>query len=82
MFPFILGLLMGLVGVLILLSALTTPLAEGDQILPKSMVWRGFGARRSTLIRSAILAAGVTVAGCLQFSVVLNVPFPLFRWGI
>jgi Tripartite tricarboxylate transporter TctB family len=113
MFPFILGLLMGLVGILIMVSALTTSMAEGEQILPENMEWRGWicilagpllfilfgkffgmaaatfacvfvsalGDRTATVIQSAILAAGVTVAGCFLFSVVLNVPFPLFHWG-
>jgi hypothetical protein len=39
------------------------------------------GDKTSTLKNSAILAAGITVAGCFLFSYVLKVPFPLFRWG-
>lgn len=39
------------------------------------------GDRTSTIKGSAILAAGVTFFGCLLFSYVLKLPFPLFRWG-
>ncbi|HLG85382.1 MAG TPA: tripartite tricarboxylate transporter TctB family protein [Bradyrhizobium sp.] len=39
------------------------------------------GDRTATLKGSAILAACITVGGCLLFSYVLKVPFPLFRWG-
>ena len=39
------------------------------------------GDRTSTVKGSAMLAAGVTFFGCLLFSYVLKVPFPLFRWG-
>jgi hypothetical protein len=39
------------------------------------------GDRTATLKESAILAAGVTVAGAFLFSYILKVPFPLFRWG-
>lgn len=39
------------------------------------------GDRTSTLKSSAILAAGVTFFGCLLFSYILQLPFPIFRWG-
>jgi Tripartite tricarboxylate transporter TctB family len=39
------------------------------------------GDRTSTLKSSAILAAGVTFFGVLLFSYVLQLPFPIFRWG-
>jgi hypothetical protein len=39
------------------------------------------GDRTATLKESAMLAAGITVAGAVLFSYVLKVPFPLFRWG-
>lgn len=38
------------------------------------------GDRTATLKGSTVLAAVVTVAGCLLFSFVLKVPFPLYRW--
>jgi Tripartite tricarboxylate transporter TctB family len=113
MFPFMLGIIMTFVGVLIFIVGLVTPLEAGEKILPDSMEWRGwacilagplmfilFGAyfgmaagtftcvfvaalgdKTATLKGSAILAAGITVAGCLLFAYVLKVPFPLFRWG-
>ncbi len=39
------------------------------------------GDRTSTLKGSALLAAGVTFFGTLLFSYVLQLPFPMFRWG-
>ena len=39
------------------------------------------GDKTSNIKNSAILAAGITVAGCFLFSYVLKVPFPLFRCG-
>jgi uncharacterized membrane protein len=39
------------------------------------------GDRTSTLKGSLLLAAGVTFFGCLLFSYVLQLPFPIFRWG-
>ena len=39
------------------------------------------GDRQSTLKSSAILALCITVPGCLLFSYVLQLPFPLFRLG-
>jgi uncharacterized membrane protein len=42
MFPFMLGILMIFVGILIFISGLMTPLEEGEQILPDSMEWRGW----------------------------------------
>ena len=114
MFPFMLGILMTFVGVLIFISGLMTPLDEGERILPQTMEWRGWacilagplmfilfgeffgmvaatfmcvfvsalGDRTATVKGSAILGAGVTIAGAFLFSYVLKVPFPLFRWGL
>jgi Tripartite tricarboxylate transporter TctB family len=114
MFPFMLGILMTFVGILIFITGLMTPLEAGERILPQTMEWRGWacilagplmfilfgeffgmvaatfmcvfvsalGDRTATLKGSAILAAGVTVAGAFLFSYVLKVPFPLFRWGL
>ena len=42
MFPFMLGILMSFVGVLIFISGLMTPLEEGERILPQTMEWRGW----------------------------------------
>ena len=42
MFPFMLGILMTFVGVLIFIQGLLTPLEEGERILPESMEWRGW----------------------------------------
>lgn len=42
MFPFILGILLIFVGVLIFVSGLITPLEDGERILPDSMEWRGW----------------------------------------
>jgi hypothetical protein len=42
MFPFMLGIIMTFVGVLIFISGLVTPLEEGERILPDSMEWRGW----------------------------------------
>jgi uncharacterized membrane protein len=42
MFPFMLGILMIFVGMLIFISGLMTPIEEGEQILPDSMEWRGW----------------------------------------
>src|SRR5438309_560569 len=42
MFPFILGILLTFVGILIFVSGLITPLKEGERILPESMEWRGW----------------------------------------
>jgi hypothetical protein len=39
------------------------------------------GDRTSTVKSSALLALGITFFGCLLFSYVLKIPFPLFRWG-
>jgi hypothetical protein len=40
------------------------------------------GDRDSTLKSSASLAAGVTFFGCLLFSYLLQLPFPIFRWDL
>jgi hypothetical protein len=42
MFPFMLGILMTFVGMLIFISGLVTPLEDGERILPDSMEWRGW----------------------------------------
>jgi Tripartite tricarboxylate transporter TctB family len=42
MFPFMLGILMTFIGVLIFVQGLLTPLEEGERILPESMEWRGW----------------------------------------
>ena len=42
MFPFMLGILMTFVGILIFISGLVTPLEDGERILPDSMEWRGW----------------------------------------
>jgi len=113
MFPFLLGIVLTFVGVLIFSTALTTPYDETERILPDSMEWRGWGCilagpvmfiifgeffgmmpaifscvfvsalgdRTATLKASLILAAGVTICGSLLFSYVLQLPFPLFKWG-
>jgi uncharacterized membrane protein len=39
------------------------------------------GDRTSTVKNAAILALGVTFFGVLLFSYVLQLPFPIFRWG-
>lgn len=113
MFPFILGIVLTFVGILIFGTALVTPLGEDETILPKNKEWIGWGCilagpilfiimgeffgmvpatfscvfvsalgdRTSTLKGSALLAAGVTFFGTLLFSYVLQIPFPMFRWG-
>jgi hypothetical protein len=113
MFPFILGILLTFIGILIFGTGVITPLAD-ERILPESMEWRGWacilagpimfiifgkafgmvaatfmcvfvsalGDRNATWRGSAMLAAGITVAGTLLFSYVLKVPFPPFRWGL
>lgn len=42
MFPFILGILLTFVGILIFISGLMTPLEGDERILPESMEWRGW----------------------------------------
>ncbi len=42
MFPFILGILLTFVGILIFVSGVITPLDAGERILPESMEWRGW----------------------------------------
>jgi hypothetical protein len=113
MFPFILGVVLTFIGILILGTALVTPLGEDEHILPRQKEWRGWGCilagpilfillgeffgmapatfgcvfisalgdRTATLKGTVILAASVTVVGCLLFSYVLQLPFPLFRLG-
>jgi len=113
MFPFMLGIILTFVGILIFGTGVITPLEDGERILPESMEWRGWacilagpimfiifgklfglvaatfmcvfvsalGDRNATWKGSAMLAAGITVAGTLLFSYVLKVPFPPFRWG-
>lgn len=113
MFPFILGIVLTFLGILIFGTALITPLGEDEHILPKNKEWRGWGCilagpmlfiifgeffgmvagtfacvfvsalgdRTATLKSSFLLAAGVTFFGVLLFSYVLQIPFPMFRWG-
>ena len=113
MFPFILGIVLTFIGVLILGTALVTPLSDDEAILPKNREWVGWGCilagpilfiifgeffgmvagtfscvfvsalgdRAATLKSSLVLAAGVTFFGVLLFSYVLQLPFPMFRWG-
>jgi hypothetical protein len=113
MFPFILGVVLTFVGILIFGTALATPLGEDESILPKNKEWRGWacilagpilfiifgeffglapatftcvfisalGDRTATLRGTVILSAGVTFVGCLIFGYVLQLPFPIFRWG-
>lgn len=42
MFPLMLGLMMVLVGALIFVTGLATPLKEGERVLPAAMEWRGW----------------------------------------
>ncbi len=113
MFPFLLGVVLTFVGLLILAAAVATPLSDDEAILPKNREWVGWGCilagpvlfivfgqllglaaatfacvfvsalgdRESTLKSSAILAVCVTVVGCLIFGYLLQLPFPIFRWG-
>ncbi len=113
MFPFLLGIVLTFVGIMIFGTALATPLGEDEHILPKNKEWRGWGCilagpilfiilgeffgmvpatfacvfvsalgdRESTLKNSFLLAAGVTFFGVLLFSYLLQIPFPMFRWG-
>jgi hypothetical protein len=113
MFPFILGIVLTFVGILIFGTALATPLGEDEHILPRNKEWRGWGCilagpilfiifgeflgmvagtfacvfvsalgdRTATLKSAFLLAAGVTFFGVLLFSYVLQIPFPMFRWG-
>ncbi len=113
MFPFLLGIVLTLIGLMIFGVALVTPLGEDERILPKNKEWRGWGCilagpilfiilgeffgmvpatfacvfvsamgdRESTLKNSFLLAAGVTFFGVLLFSYLLQIPFPMFRWG-
>ena len=43
MFPFILGIVLTFVGILIFGTALVTPLGEDEHILPRQREWRGWG---------------------------------------
>jgi len=113
MFPFLLGIVLTFLGVMIFGTALATPLGEDEHILPKQKEWRGWGCiqagpilfiilgeffgmvpatfacvfvsalgdREATLKTSFLLAAGITFFGVLLFSYVLQIPFPMFRWG-
>ena len=42
MFPFMLGILLTFVGILIFGTGVLTPLADNERILPESMEWRGW----------------------------------------
>ncbi len=113
MFPFILGVTLTFVGVLIFGTAVVTPLEPDEHILPRQKEWLGWfcilagpvlfiimgeffgmaaatfscvfvsalGDRESTWLSSAILGVCITIPGCLLFSYVLQLPFPLFRWA-
>ena len=113
MFPFILGIVLTVIGALILGTAVVTPLSDNERILPTNKEWLGWGCilagpilfifvgeffgmapatfacvfvsalgdRESTLKSSFLLALCVTVVGCFLFSYILQLPFPLFRWG-
>jgi hypothetical protein len=113
LFPFMLGIALTLVGAMIFVAGVRTPLADGDRILPDRMEWRGWacilagplmfvlfgvyfgllaatfmcvlvsalGDRTATLRGSAVLAVCVTAAGAFLFNYILQVPFPLYRWG-
>jgi len=43
MFPFILGVVLTFIGILIFGTAMVTPLGEDEAILPKNKEWRGWG---------------------------------------
>jgi uncharacterized membrane protein len=113
MFPFILGVVLTVIGALILGTAVVTPLSDNERIMPTNKEWLGWGCilagpilfiifgeffgmapatfmcvfvsalgdRESTLKSSAGLALAVTVVGCAIFGYVLQLPFPIFRWG-
>ncbi len=114
MFPFMLGVMMVIVGAMIFATGMATALDKEDRILPAVMEWRGWacilagplmfilfgiffgmaaatftcvfvsalGDKTASLKSSAVLAACITIVGCLLFSYVLKVPFPLFRWEV
>lgn len=113
MFPFILGIVLTFIGVLILGTAALTPLGENERIMPVNREWVGWGCilagpilfiifgeffglapatfmcvfvsalgdRESTIKSSLLLAFCVTIVGCAIFGYVLQLPFPIFRWG-
>ena len=113
MFPFLLGIVLTFIGLMIFGTALATPLGEDEHILPRQKEWRGWGCilagpilfiilgeffgmvpatfscvfvsalgdREATLKNSFLLAAGITIVGVFLFSYVLQVPFPMVRWG-
>ena len=113
MFPFLLGIVLTFLGLVIFGTAVVTPLGEDEHILPRQKEWRGWGCilagpimfiilgeffgmvpatfscvfvsalgdRDATVKNSFLLAAGITVVGVFLFSYVLQVPFPMFRWG-
>jgi len=113
MFPFLLGILLTLLGLVILASGILTPLGEDEHILPKQKEWKAWacilagpvsfivageylgmvpatfscvvisamGDREATWKGSILLAAGVAVVSLFLFSYILQIPFPMFRWG-
>jgi hypothetical protein len=113
MFPFILGVTLTFVGVLIFGTSIVTPLEPDEHILPRNKEWLGWfcilagpvlfiimghyfgmaaatfscvfvsalGDREATWKSSALLGLFITIPGCLLFSYVLQLPFPLFRLG-
>jgi hypothetical protein len=113
MFPFILGVTLTFVGVLIFGTAVVTPLEPDERILPVNKEWLGWfcilagpvlfivmgeyfgmvaatfscvfvsalGDREATWKSSLALGVFITIPGCLLFSYILQLPFPLFRWA-
>jgi hypothetical protein len=113
MFPFILGITLTFVGMLIFGTAVVTPLEPDERILPVNKEWLGWfcilagpvlfivmgeyfgmvaatffcvfvsalGDREATWKSSLILGVLITIPGCVLFSYILQLPFPLFRWA-
>ena len=108
-FPLSLGVILGLVGVLLMVTA-KAPAAPAERLAPE---WRGWacicvgiaafvvlgqwgglipatfavvfiaalGDRQNTVLGSAVLGVVMTGACVLVFWWLLQVPFPLLRWG-
>src|SRR5665647_3341536 len=80
------GGLMVLLGAAVTLNStsytLGTLMHMGPGMFPFILVFvSALGDRTATLKSSFLLAAGVTFFGVLLFSNVLQIPFPMFRWG-
>ena len=45
------------------------------------VVVSALGDRTSTFLGSVLLGLAITIPGCALFSLVLHLPFPIFRWG-